>query len=422
MAVADAPDVNDYMLSRGVQSAYFGLSDAGHEGDWRWATGEPLSWYSNWHSGEPNNERGAENYAMFYYKFTDGTWNDGDFGAGTANAGRTFFCEWPAAEGFRFTADSAVRCVPKGGTIELYDGYYENGALRRGSCRAWLDDESVFALDHHGWDSAFGTHLTLTAKKTGTAQLTVEDERSGETASLTRTVLPSESVWSFDAVPKQTVEDGKTTNFYDFSGLVVDDFSYRRVKTADGSTAYYELTMNIYNTLDLYGAVCAYDADGSLYDYRIIDRFTSMDSSFVDSLTSLVRETGDLFYLLGNSRYYSGESISKKTAIGADKPLRVPAGGYVEISNSALCPAALFANTAGLLLDYAATVGSLAGGAAAEKEGNPFADVASGAYYAPAVRWAVENGITSGTGTDRFSPDAPCARGQIVTFLYRAGV
>ena len=48
-----------------------------------------------------------------------------------------------------------------------------------------------------------------------------------------------------------------------------------------------------------------------------------------------------------------------------------------------------------------------------------FTEVADSAYYAPAVRWAVSVGITTGTGADRFSPDAPCTRGQMAAFLYR---
>ena len=51
--------------------------------------------------------------------------------------------------------------------------------------------------------------------------------------------------------------------------------------------------------------------------------------------------------------------------------------------------------------------------------GSNFADVSSDAYYANAVAWAAQNGITSGTGDGRFSPQAFCTRGQIVTFLYR---
>ena len=61
-----------------------------------------------------------------------------------------------------------------------------------------------------------------------------------------------------------------------------------------------------------------------------------------------------------------------------------------------------------------------AAGSPATKSMNSFADVPADAYYAKAVAWAVENGITSGTGGGKFSPDATCTRAQIVTFLYRA--
>lgn len=48
-----------------------------------------------------------------------------------------------------------------------------------------------------------------------------------------------------------------------------------------------------------------------------------------------------------------------------------------------------------------------------------FTDVSADAYYAKAVAWALQNGITTGTGFGVFSPDAACTRAQIVTFLYR---
>ena len=48
-----------------------------------------------------------------------------------------------------------------------------------------------------------------------------------------------------------------------------------------------------------------------------------------------------------------------------------------------------------------------------------FTDVAADAYYAEAVRWAVSEGVTAGTGDKAFSPDADCTRAQIVTFMYR---
>ena len=52
--------------------------------------------------------------------------------------------------------------------------------------------------------------------------------------------------------------------------------------------------------------------------------------------------------------------------------------------------------------------------------GASFSDVAADEYYANAVAWAVRSGITTGTGNGKFAPNAPCTRGQIVTFLYRS--
>ena len=50
----------------------------------------------------------------------------------------------------------------------------------------------------------------------------------------------------------------------------------------------------------------------------------------------------------------------------------------------------------------------------------PFTDVPESAYYADAVRWAYAQGVTAGTSETHFSPDAPCTRAQVVTFLYLA--
>ena len=49
-----------------------------------------------------------------------------------------------------------------------------------------------------------------------------------------------------------------------------------------------------------------------------------------------------------------------------------------------------------------------------------FADVPANAYYAKAVAWAFANDITAGKSATSFAPDDPCTRGQIVTFLYNS--
>ena len=57
---------------------------------------------------------------------------------------------------------------------------------------------------------------------------------------------------------------------------------------------------------------------------------------------------------------------------------------------------------------------------AEEIETSPFEDVAADAYYYEAVKWAAEQGIAEGTGKGLFGPEGTCTRGQIVTFLWRA--
>ena len=61
-----------------------------------------------------------------------------------------------------------------------------------------------------------------------------------------------------------------------------------------------------------------------------------------------------------------------------------------------------------------------AAGSPEPKALSTFTDVAADAYYAKAVAWAVENGVTNGTSATTFSPDDSCTRGQAVTFLWRA--
>lgn len=92
LAIIASADENaalySYVTGQGYQNAFFGASDAIEEGNWKWGDGHAMS-YTNWHSGEPNSETSGEDYAMFYQKFPDGTWNDSVF-----NSGSLFICEW----------------------------------------------------------------------------------------------------------------------------------------------------------------------------------------------------------------------------------------------------------------------------------------------------------------------------------------
>ena len=69
--------------------------------------------------------------------------------------------------------------------------------------------------------------------------------------------------------------------------------------------------------------------------------------------------------------------------------------------------------------DYTMFIGAIAA-FLTKVETSPFGDVSTSAYYYEAVKWAQEKGITSGIGNGLFGPNQPCTRAQIVTFLWRA--
>lgn len=84
-----------YIKSKGFGTAYFGATDEEVEGTWKWVTGEAFD-YSNWSPGEPNDFFGLEDYAMYYWSITDGTWNDAVYDVTFAYDyhGTAFICEW----------------------------------------------------------------------------------------------------------------------------------------------------------------------------------------------------------------------------------------------------------------------------------------------------------------------------------------
>ena len=109
LAVICSQAENDFlfqaMKSMGYSNAYFGYTDSKVEGTWEWVV-PGASTYTNWAPGEPNSESSREDYAMFYWKYTNGAWNDGTFVDGTVSGGHVFICEWSTLgnqeQGFTF--------------------------------------------------------------------------------------------------------------------------------------------------------------------------------------------------------------------------------------------------------------------------------------------------------------------------------
>lgn len=84
----------NYMKDKNFENCYFGYCRSyDNENEWVWVCGLESD-FTNWSDGEPNNERGVEKYAEFYWKSPAYEWNDGDFVHGTNNDKATFICEW----------------------------------------------------------------------------------------------------------------------------------------------------------------------------------------------------------------------------------------------------------------------------------------------------------------------------------------
>ena len=88
---AENKKVYQYMRATGTKSAYFGIWDPKKNGNWITVKNKKPK-YFNWANGEPNDDE--EPYAMYYWAFPDGTWNDGAFSDYTLEGGSSFLCEW----------------------------------------------------------------------------------------------------------------------------------------------------------------------------------------------------------------------------------------------------------------------------------------------------------------------------------------
>ena len=112
-------------------------------------------------------------------------------------------------------------------------------------------------------------------------------------------------------------------------------------------------------------------------------------------------------------------SDTKIATVDANGRVTGVAEGKVTITvtstaNPAITASCTVTVTKNLSDDLASIIGALGNGSL------PFIDVTARDYFYDAVKWAVDNGITSGTSRYTFSPNAACTRAQVVTFLWRA--
>ena len=157
----------------------------------------------------------------------------------------------------------------------------------------------------------------------------------------------------------------------------------------------------------------------------VLDTLTVLDGK--DKEIKLTEKNGKYTFTMPDSKVTVEATFKASAPTGKHPFIDVPAGAYYE-------DAVVWAVGKNITTGMSATTfdpsGSCtraqivtflwrAAGSPEPKTMKGFDDVASNAYYAKAVAWAVENGITTGTSASKFSPNDPCTRTQAVTFLFR---
>ena len=237
-------------------------------------------------------------------------------------------------------------------------------------------------------------------------------------------------------VPKTTLAEGGAwmgggLPNYDLTKLEASDVTYKII-----SRGWMDLC-NPGAGFDSHTADTRVALDGKTYhDYTIYLQSTVYEVEAGHTLALVIYA-----YEPGMARYTQNYQITiDNSTVSADIPVNAKrTASFADVSSASYCADAVkWAVENGVTNGTTATTFSpnaactrgqivtflwrAAGSPAPKTTVNPFTDVAADAYYAKAVLWAVENGITNGTTAATFSPDAPCTRAQAVTFLFRGAI
>ena len=175
-----------------------------------------------------------------------------------------------------------------------------------------------------------GYHCKVKGVALGQTTLTITDTDTGAHQSFPITVKNKTEMMSYtcriNEVPDFTIESGwdkgLQTNIYNVNGLYVNKYTYKKNNT-DG----YDVSFNVYNSLNMYGSVDVYDKDGKWIQSVKINKVTG--------ITSLYKTGESLVYLLDDAIHkksltYEATTYTKKTGV----EISIPKDGYFVISTN----------------------------------------------------------------------------------------
>lgn len=287
--------------------------------------------------------------------------------------------------------------------------------------------DSAYTVANTEWMAADGTPLVIGDKfqpgTVYTAKITLETSGAG--------VFSAKSTYNPIEGKTASVSPALTAD-NDYADSVILSYTFDATEGSTGGVTTYAITVKDSKNGDVTAShktaskgttvTLTVDPDKGY----VLDTLTVLDGK--DKEIKLTEKNGKYTFTMPASKVTVEATFKASAPTGKNPFIDVPAGSYYE-------DAVIWAVDKGITGGTSATTFSpngvctraqavtflwRAAGSPAPKSMNSFADVPADAYYAKAVAWAVENGITSGTGGGKFSPDATCTRAQIVTFLYRA--
>ena len=260
-----------------------------------------------------------------------------------------------------------------------------------------------------------GTEITLSAKAKSGYHFKEWQVVSGgvtlanETSATTTFIMPAEDV-EIEANFEKNASTGTGTG----TGATTYPITVKSAKNGDVTASHKSASKGTTVTLTV-------DPDKGY----VLDTLTVLDGK--DKELKLTEKNGKYTFTMPDSKVTVAATFKASAPTGKHPFTDVPAGAYYE-------DAVVWAVGRNITTGMSATTfdpnGSCtraqivtflwrAAGSPEPKTMKGFDDVASNAYYAKAVAWAVENGITTGTSASKFSPNDPCTRTQAVTFLFR---
>lgn len=265
--------------------------------------------------------------------------------------------------------------------------------------------------DKHGQTTAettLSSKTIETAKRNGepvTAPVEVEATRDSSTAPTVKIDLPANSGETKVEIPVSNVKPGTVAVLVYADGT--EEIVKNSLPTADGI----QLTVN--------GGATVKIVDNSK-DFADTRNHWAKDAIDFVSARGLVNGMSATIYAPNNST--TRAQLWTILARQADADLTGGATWFENAQNWAKAKGVSDGANPNAAINRAQMVTMLwrAMGQPAAASGASFADVPADSYYAQAVAWAIENGITAGVGGGRFDPNSTCTRAQIVTFLYRS--